>query len=225
MIVLEDIEITLNPELILKGQGVRPDKAGSTLYAEAEEILEEIRDVVAPAALFDVFKVKGKDYQHHSIELEDGGIFEGKFAVRTLAGSKEVALGVCTIGAELENLSEELFRRDPVKAMAYTGGGIAALRLTSEALLAEIRKKAADKGWGSGMRAQPGQEGWPIEQQQVIFDRLPVEKIGVRLTESGLMIPKNSVSSVVGMGPEMHPDGIACDYCSRKKHCPWRIED
>ncbi|MFW5906112.1 MAG: hypothetical protein ACOCTJ_00915, partial [Desulfobia sp.] len=153
---MDDIKISLNADLILKGQGVRPDKADSGLYAEAEEALEETREFIAPAALFDIFKVK--DYYHQTIELEDGGVFKGKLAVRTLAGAKEVALGVCTIGADLENLSEELFHRDPVKAMAYTGAGIAALRLTSEALLAEIREKAADRGWGSGMRAQPGQE-------------------------------------------------------------------
>ncbi|MFO7760066.1 MAG: hypothetical protein ACQES8_07950 [Thermodesulfobacteriota bacterium] len=146
-------------------------------------------------------------------------------AARTLAGAEEVALGLCTIGPELENLSEQLFRQDPVRAMALTGAGIAALRLTSEALLAEIRKTAAGKGLGSGMIAQPGQEGWAIEQQQVIFDRLPAEKIGVRLTGSLLMIPKKSISSVVGMGPDMKQDSIACDFCSKKNHCPWRIEE
>lgn len=223
MVILNDIHISLDINSILKGQGVQPAKADSSLRAEAEEVLEQAQELIYPAAMFDTFQVK--DYHHQTIELEDGGVFEGKLAARILAGAREVALGVCTIGAGLENLSEQLFRKDPVKAMALTGAGIAALRLTSETMLAEIRKTAAGKQWGSGMRAQPGQEGWSIEQQKVIFDRLPAEMIGVRLNKSYLMIPKKSVSSVVGLGPDMRPDGIACDFCSKRKQCPWRIEE
>ncbi len=223
MFILNSIPITLDVKAILRGQGVQPDKADPKLFADAAAILEEAQELVSPRALFSVFKVR--DYHHQIVELEDGGFFEGKLAVRTLAGSREVALGICTIGSAIDNRSEELFRRDPVKAMALAGAAIAALRSASEAMLQEIRDFASEKGWGSGMRAQPGQEGWPIEQQKVIFDRLPAEKIEIKLTESSLMIPKSSVSSVVGLGPDMHPEGVACDFCSKRKNCPWRIED
>ncbi len=223
MIILTDIPITLSVNSILKGQGVQPERASPSLFADAEKILEQAQEIIAPTAMFSTFKVRG--YHHQTVELEDGGIFDGKLVARTLAGVEEVALGVCTIGAELEDLSKQLSRDDPVMAMALTGAGITALRLTSETILTEIRKIATDRGWGSGMRAQPGQEGWPIAQQQVIFDRIPAEKIDVRLNKSFFMVPQKSVSFVVGMGPDMHPDGIACDFCSKRKQCPWRIED
>jgi hypothetical protein len=83
---------------------------------------------------------------------------------------------------------------------------------------------AAERGLGSGMRAQPGQEGWSIWQQKVLFDLLPADDIGVRLTESCLMIPRKSVSFAIGMGPEMRPDRVACDFCSKRHRCQWRVE-
>jgi hypothetical protein len=74
------------------------------------------------------------------------------------------------------------------------------------------------------MRAQPGQEGWSIWQQRVIFERLPTDEIGVRLTDSCLMIPRKSVSFVIGMGPQMRPDAVACDFCSKREQCLWRVK-
>jgi hypothetical protein len=74
------------------------------------------------------------------------------------------------------------------------------------------------------MRAQPGQEGRAIWQQRVIFERLPTDEIGVRLTDSCLMIPRKSVSFVIGLGPQMRPDAVACDFCSERERCLWRVK-
>jgi len=73
------------------------------------------------------------------------------------------------------------------------------------------------------MRAEPGQEGWPIQQQRVLFDLLPAGEIGVRLTASYLMLPRKSLSFVVGLGPEMQPDAVTCDFCSKRERCAWRV--
>jgi len=119
---------------------------------------------------------------------------------------------------------EPNFADDPVKALALEGAGVALLRQVSEVVARRIREEASSRGWGSGMRAQPGQEGWPIRQQAVVFDLLPAERIGVRLTGSALMLPRKSVSLAIGMGPDMRPDGVACDLCSKRERCPWRIQ-
>ena len=109
-------------------------------------------------------------------------------------------------------------------AMALDGAGVAALGKVSDTVIAEIRDVAEQHGLGSGMRAQPGQEGWSIGQQKVLFSLVPADEIGVRLTESYLMIPRKSVSFVIGMGPDMRPDAVACDFCSKRSRCPWRVE-
>jgi hypothetical protein len=108
--------------------------------------------------------------------------------------------------------------------MALDGAGVAALGVVSDAVIAEVREIAENHQWGSGMRAQPGQEGWPIQQQKVLFECLNTDGIGVSLTNSYLMIPRKSVSFVIGMGPDMRPDAVACDFCSKRNRCPWRVE-
>jgi hypothetical protein len=217
-----DIRLSLDVEDVLEGQGISVDRARSGIVASAREILDVLPDLLDPAAVYDVVSVK--DFHHKTIELENGGAFEGPLAARALAGAEKVALAVCTIGPALETRMNQLFADDPVRAMALDGAGTAALRKISNIVIREVQEVAAHHSWGVGMRAQPGQEGWSIWQQRVIFERLSTEEIGVRLTDSCLMIPRKSVSFVIGMGPDMRPDAVACDFCSKRERCPWRVK-
>ncbi|MCF8063208.1 MAG: hypothetical protein K9M82_11875 [Deltaproteobacteria bacterium] len=216
-----DFRLDLDARAVLEGQGIDPERASTGLTAAAGDVVEEAQALCEPASSRVVLPVS--DFHHQTIVLDGGAAFDGPLAARALAGSKEVAVAVCTIGPALETRIKGLFSEDPVRAMALDGAGVAALRRISEAVVGRIRDEAAARGWGSGMRAQPGQEGWSIRQQHVLFGLVPAERIGVRLTDSALMIPQKSVSLVIGMGPDMRPDGVACDYCSKRNRCPWRI--
>jgi hypothetical protein len=216
------MHISLRAEDVLEGQGIDPGRARSGIMNSAQKILEALPDLLEPAAIYDVFPVRS--FHHKTIELDGGGTFEGPLAARALAGAEKIAVAVCTIGPALEERVHQLFADDPVQAMALDGAGVAALREVSRVIIEEVREMAAGHGWGSGMRAQPGQEGWLIWQQRVIFEHLPADQIGVRLTDSCLMIPRKSVSFVIGMGPDMRPDAVACDFCSKRERCPWRVE-
>lgn len=215
-------EISLDAEDVLRGQGIDPERARSSLITPAENVLDDLPELLSLGAVYDVLSVR--DFHHRSVELEGGFAFEGPLAARALAGAEKVALAVCTIGIALEERMKELFSEDPVRAMALDGAGVAALGEVSDAVIEDIRRMAESHQWGSGMRAQPGQEGWPIQQQKVLFECLPTGEIGVRLTDSYLMIPRKSVSFVIGMGPDMRPDAVACDFCSKRDRCPWRVE-
>jgi hypothetical protein len=236
---LSNIDISLDAKAVLEGQGIDPARARPGLVESAEAILPTLPDLLDGAAIYDILPVlsgsaelSGSDklsgsvelsWDHKTIRLEGGLTFEGPLVARALKGAEKVAIAVCTIGPALEAAVKELFADDPVQAMALDGAGVAALREVSWVVIDEVRGIAADRGWGSGMRAQPGQEGWSIWQQRAIFGHLPGDEIGVRLSDSCLMVPQKSVSFVIGMGPGMRPDAVACDFCSRRERCHWRV--
>jgi len=220
--IIRDITIELDIEDVLRGQGIDPERARSALMASAEEVVDELSGLLDPSVVYGILSVR--DFHHRTIELEGGAAFEGALVARALAGAERVAVAVCTIGPGLEEQMQQLFSDDPMRAMALDGAGVAALRKLSDLVIAEVDEIAVQHGWGRGMRAQPGQEGWSIWEQKVIFEHLPTADIGVRLTDSCLMIPRKSVSFVIGMGPDMRPDAVACDFCSKRDRCPWRVE-
>jgi hypothetical protein len=154
---------------------------------------------------------------------EGGAAFEGPLVARALAGATQVALAVTTIGPALEEQVDELFKVDPVRALALDGAGVAAIGAVSKMVVDRIRAEASARGLGSGMRASPGQEGWSIWQQRALFSVVPAGQIGVCLADTCLMLPRKSNSFVVGLGPEMQPGAVTCDFCSKRGRCPWRV--
>jgi len=219
---ITDFRVSLEVAHVLQGQGIDPARARPDVVAVAESVLDEAQALLSPAAVCAVVPVR--DYHHQTIVLDGGVTFEGPLVARALAGAAQVALAVCTIGPALEERSAALFAAgDMLRALALDGAGNAAVGQASLIVVARMREAASARALGSGMRASPGQEGWAIQQQRVLFGLVPAEKIGVRLTESCLMLPRKSVSFAVGLGPEMRPDAVTCDFCSKRERCHWRV--
>jgi len=223
MPVITDFQPLLEVEHVLRGQGVdEPARASKRVVAVAQQVLNEAQALLAPAAMYTILPVR--DFHHQTVVLDGGVAFEGPLVARALAGATQIGLAVCTIGPALEEqVSGRSAAGDSLRALALDGAGTAAVEAVSLMLGGRIRDEASALGLGAGMRASPGQEGWSIWQQRVLFGLITAEEIGVRLTESCLMLPCKSISFVIGFGPEMRPDAVTCDFCSKRERCRWRV--
>jgi hypothetical protein len=218
---LTDFDISLEVADVLDGQGVPPARASERLVAVAQEVLGQAQELIAPAALFATLPIR--TLEHQEIILDNGATFSGPLVARALAGATQVAIAVCTIGPALEERMSDLFTAgDPVQAVALEGAGVAAVRQVSAQVGVRLCDVATARGLSVGMRASPGQEGWSIQQQRVLFGLLPAQRIGVQLTSTCLMLPRKSVSFVIGLGPDMRADSVPCDFCSKRERCQWR---
>jgi hypothetical protein len=221
--IITDFQPSLKAVHVLRGQGIdRPEHVSPGIVKVAEDVLDEAHALLAPAAMYTVLGVD--EFRPDRVTLAGGAVFEGALVARALAGASQVALAVCTIGPALEKRMEELFAAgDSLQAIALDGAGTAAVGQVSQMVVSRVRSEASERGLQRGMRASPGQEGWPIWQQRVLFGLVAAGEIGVRLTDSCLMMPQKSVSFVIGMGPEMRPDAVTCDFCSKRERCRWRV--
>jgi len=219
--LIADFHPSLDVAQVLRGQGIDPDRARPDIVAVARDVIDQAQELLAPAAMYTTLPVH--DFHHQKVVLNDGAAFEGPLVARALAGATQVALAVTTIGPALEEQVDELFKADPVRALALDGAGVAAIGAVSKMVVDRVRAEASVRGLGSGMRASPGQEGWSIWQQRALFSVVPAEQIGVCLADTCLMLPRKSNSFVVGLGPEMQPGAVTCDFCSRRGRCPWRV--
>ncbi|NLA04410.1 MAG: hypothetical protein GX881_01685, partial [Firmicutes bacterium] len=182
--IKDNLRIELVPDDILTGQGIDPAKASAKLYRTAAEVLDEANSLLKPAALYGTLPVT--DFQHEEITFA-GGTFSGSLVARAFAGASKLALALCTIGTELEERATEVMSTDMIHGIALDGAGTAAVGKLSRLLREEIVYHAEKTGFKAGMKANPGQEGWPIWQQQTFFSLVPAEKIGVTLNKSCLM--------------------------------------
>jgi exosome complex RNA-binding protein Csl4 len=223
LITIADVQLSLDVAHVLEGQGIPSSQASPPLVATAEEVLGEVQALLAPRTLYTILPVR--DFGHQRVVLDSGATFSGPLVARALAGAAEVAVAVCSIGPALDERVSALFAAgDPIRAMALDGAGTAAVTQLTAMIGVRICDAATARGWSVGMRASPGQEGWPIQQQRVLFSLVPGERIGVQLTSSCLMLPQKSVSFVIGLGPDLRADSVPCDFCSKRERCQWRAQ-
>jgi hypothetical protein len=67
--------------------------------------------------------------------------------------------------------------------------------------------------------------GFPITEQWQMLNLVPAGEIGVSLTPIGMMMPRKSISMVIGMGSEMPTwtQAEVCARCNLRKTCPYKI--
>jgi hypothetical protein len=219
--IVKEFDFRITTEDVLKGQGIEPERASQRLFDVAEKVIEQTEALIKPAAVYALVDVI--ELEHRTVRFA-GGSFEGSLVQKSLAGADQFYVAICTIGDDLENKVDQMMNEDPVSAVAFDGAGISAVRKVSLTVEDLISKETCALDLSLGMRAQPGQEGWPIEQQREVFKILPGEKIGVRLNESCLMIPRKSVSFVIPRGKNLNNAVVPCDFCSKRNRCEWRKE-
>lgn len=71
----------------------------------------------------------------------------------------------------------------------------------------------------------PGYDDFPLQAQTFFFQNLPIEKkLGVELTETYMMIPSKTVTSIIGLSPTpCNSLDHKCSRCSFQT-CPYRKE-
>jgi hypothetical protein len=224
VVVLRDFELTLETDDVLRAQGADAEKIRSrspSLVEVAERALDEGLPLLQPAAMYGEFGVEG--LFHDRLTLAGGGVLSGPLIRQHLASASRVVAIICTIGPELEARVAQTMGTDIQLALALDGVGSAAAEALATVVCHQFEVPSEKPGWGITTRISPGMVGWPItEGQRQLFDLLNTEEIGVILLPTGMMMPRKSLTQVIGRGRHVSADGVPCDYCSMAERCLYR---
>ena len=141
-----------------------------------------------------------------------------------LKDCSEVVLFAATLGIEAERFLQRAQIRDMSQAVILDACADSAIENVCDHFCEDLA--ALVKPSHLTDRYSPGYGDLPISHQKVIFDVLDVtRRIGVTLTDSGLMLPQKSVTAIIGISnkPQKHRSGNCMD-CSMYLHCIYRKE-
>ncbi len=223
MEIVLDLELQLERGRVLQALGVPPERADKQLEL-VEGLLPRGRDLIEPVILYDLFPVE--EVRPGEVVLKEATL-RSKGLARLWTQACEIALILCTIGPALdEQVSAYFVASDPLRGLVLDGIGTAALEELAEEACRLIAEVAKGKGWEASAPLSPGNLDWGLEEQQIFFDLLPAEEIGLRLKESYQMAPLKSLSLAMGLGEEVLPsiEESPCTYCSLGKRCRYRRE-
>ncbi len=221
---LENLEIHIDADAVLRGQGANPAIIRSrrpALVSLAEQAIQEGLPLVEPSVVMRQYSIE--EVRHERLLLDGGRQLPGKLLVQHLGQARQIYVLLCSIGASLERYSQEMWSSSATYALALDGVGSAAVEALANAACRFLEDQAAAQGWKSSVPLSPGMVDWPVEVgQPQIFQLLDEEAAGVDLTQSFIMVPRKSLTMVVGVGPDLEMGGRTCDFCSLREVCRYQ---
>ena len=224
MPILDDWTLSIDVDAAVPGQGADPVAIRSRsprLVQAAQRALDEADSLLSPRVLYQRLPVE--ELRHELVRLQGGQWLRGSLIAQHLGGASEVVLALCTIGEALETYASEISNDDTIYGLALDGVGTAGVEVLVNAACAFFEEQAQVAGLQTSIPLSPGLLGWPVEQgQPQIFKILDPSLVDVRLSSGMLMIPRKSLTFVLGIGIRMVESTSSCDYCSMKETCRYQ---
>jgi len=223
MPVVSDVSLTLSTAEVMRRVGV---KEGSMLRQKLEALKEKLldrNDLLEPAIAYETYPII--EINEHQTRLQGGAVLEGSLIPSVFSKAGELAIVICTVGLKLEQeVSACLERNERLEGLLLDGIGTSAMDSLAQKACRLMSRMARKQGRQASSALSPGMPGFPMSEQWHLFELVPAGEIGVNLTSSGMMVPRKSISMVIGIGAEMNTwtQAEVCARCTLNKTCAYK---
>jgi hypothetical protein len=221
MVTLDSV-VDIDPNRVLKNIGYADDSRLSLRISSlVKDYVDNACQLIDPAYTYVIKDITS--VRKSRVVIEGGITFKSEIVAKLLKKCDKVAVFALTIGKYLEEAVAQLAEDGLVlQASVLDAIGSVAAESVADCMQERIGRLAQMKGLCLTHRMSPGHCDWDVDQQPLVFRALNMETGEIRLTESCLMVPRKSISGIIGIGPcqdvaETNP----CKTCD-KSNCQWR---
>ena len=196
---------------------------GDSKGADQELVKYMIEDILKEAAQKSI--IKGEYRIFNNIRFNPGNNsltvnnidFEIKNIVyNELRNSESIAVFLCTAGEEIGTISKNAIQEgDFLRGYIADAAGSHIVDSASELLQRKLEEKLISSGKKITNRYSPGYCDWYVAEQHKLFQLLPENYPGIKLTHSALMQPIKSISGFIGIGENVRYNPYTCSFCDR----------
>jgi ethanolamine utilization microcompartment shell protein EutS len=199
----------------------KPDQSISEMISRVLNECETLNNIRAEFRIFNEieFNRSGKTVTINKL------IFDiNKTVYSQICKSGSIAVFLCTAGEETGIRSRhEMQNGDLLKGYVYDVIGSEIVEAAADMMQNELDSSISSGGNRTTNRFSPGYCGWDVAEQHKLFQLMPDNFCGIRLTESALMDPVKSISGFIGVGKNVMRLPYTCSFCDMKE-CFYRKE-
>ncbi len=210
-------EIGIDMHQVLHNIGYGADcKLPARIASLINEYVENAYHLIDPSYLCVIRDIKL--VQGSIVTIEGSIAFRSEVIARLLEQCEKAAVFLVTIGKQLEETASRLAEDGLIlQATVLDAIGSVAVEKVADFVLSRVGEVACAQGLSISQRFSPGYCDWDISQQKIVFWAVNGASVGIHLTEGCLMIPRKSISGIIGIGP---PNGEVenynpCKTCNR----------
>jgi hypothetical protein len=148
---------------------------------------------------------------------------------RFISKASRVLAGVYTAGPELDKAAADAGAAGDFLASHFLDTlGLIVLKKVETIVKSEAEQAAVDAGWGVSPFLSPGSvHGWELSGQADLAGLLPINDIGVTVSDAAVFTPFKTISCLIGIGQDFDTTtvGSTCRVCAKRADCQMRQSD
>lgn len=210
----------LNQSEALRYMGYGSNKPDANMQAILDDCERELLAAAVPKYVFRVYDISKTD---EGIAVEGTSlVMKGEDIKKHLDGCDKCVLLCATVSDGADRLIRKYEASDMTRAMMTDCLASAAIEQVCN--IAETEIKAQLEGYWFTWRFSPGYGDLPLDCQRDFLSALNAQKrIGLSVTENMILIPRKSVTAVMGIAEHEIPKGRrGCVTCSMRGRCAYR---
>lgn len=219
------MNLTLDKQEILRYLGYRGQVLDSRTDGLLDQCIRQMLEGAKPRYTYRIFQVK-QNIDDETIFLPECNLtLPGRDIYEHLRECRKCALMAATLGVEADNLIRVAETGEMSRAVVLDACATEMIEKVCDFVEQEIAAKAAEEGRGINSRFSPGYGDFPLEIQTQIGRILDAgRKIGLTVTPNALMLPRKSVTALIGFTIRPKKAASKCTLCSMRGRCKFRKE-
>ena len=219
---MRSLEIQINREEALRYAGHRKGNLTEGLQTLFDECCDLVQSLAKPRMVTRIFPIG----EHHPVQLLGADlVLEGKDIATLLTDATSCILLAVTIGSQVENAIRNAQVTDMTKALFLDACASAAVESACEEGERLLRETLGGPPPFFTRRYSPGYGDLPLTLQRSLLRLLDAgRKIGLSVSESGLLTPRKSVTAILGLSAKPTEKESGCAVCSNRETCLYRKE-
>lgn len=223
------MEVELEKKEILRYLGYRrKQELTPEMDQQIQQLMLEVMQVANPRYTFLIFPCQPVENEQQIQVIGTDLILEGKAIYNHLKQAKKVALLAATLGIEVERQIRKYELTEMSKALILDACCVEYIEKICDLAECAIEQEVAAEKLVLNRRFSPGYGDLPIETQEKFLAVTDATKrVGINLSESFLMIPRKSVTAIIGLfdneaAARPRRKRPTCNDCSMNKICEYR---
>lgn len=196
------------------GSGQADTQFKSRINAQISQCEDKLLHVCRPRAVYRILPVSSID----------PALMTGNDIRRLLSGCSEAVLMALTLGAELERLliREEVSNMSDAYVLDVCASE--AVEEAADDFEDQLRSELKAQNRYLTNRYSPGYGDYPLSIQRLLLDSVnAMRAIGLTLTPTNLMVPRKSITAVMGISDQPKPEVYGgCTHCPIRDKCSFR---
>lgn len=193
-----------------------------------DQLMVEVQTISHPRYAFRIFDCVPDEKEQSIIVIGTDLVLKSKSIYSHLKYAKKVALLAATLGIEVERQIRRYELTEMSKALILDSCCTEYIEKICDLAECEIEKEVSSQDLVLNRRFSPGYGDLPLGIQSEFLGVLEADRrLGINLSENLLMIPRKSVSAVIGLfddeklaKPKRNRSG--CSECSMRETCSFR---